>query len=162
MLVRRLATSSTLSYPSFQVVFTHGSRTFKKKVAGAPEEVGAKTDANDDWIKRIWLLMPKPKPEFTPEEAKRRFKLGREKVKNELREHNERQKQEMIRIKLKWAAVNALPTPCREAAMVTNSTNFPEIPVLCDYPPPLRDPDNPDEYKPPARRRWKFISTFAD
>lgn len=144
------------------VLFSQGTRSFKKKSQEGPPDVASRTDLNDDFIKRVWLLMPKPKAQFTPEEAERRYKLGRGKVINELREHNTRQKAEMIRIKLKWAAVNALPTPCREAAMVTDSVIFPDIPQLNDYPPPLRDPDNPDAFKPLPRRRWKFVSNFVD
>ena len=119
-------------------------------------------DVHDDFVKRVWLKMPKEKPQFTPEEAKIRITLGKRKVMNELREHNTRQKAEMIRIKLKWSAVNALPTPCREAAMISDNTRFPDLPLLMDYPPKLKDPDNPEDWKPRPRKRWKFINNFRD
>merc|ERR1712130_129842 len=123
---------------------------------------GLSKDVHDDFVKRVWLKMPKEKPNFTPKEADKRFSLARRKVMNEKREHNIEEKAENIRIKLKWAAVNALPTPCREAALIDDYTSFPTIPLLVDYPPKLKDPDNPDDWKPRSRKRWKFVNEFRD
>lgn len=133
----------------------------QKNATGDGEEFAAK-DVHDDFVKRVWLKMPKPKPEFTPKECDKRIILGKRKVMNELREHNIRQKAEMIRIKLKWCAINALPTPCREAALIPDHTRLPDIPTLLDYPPKFKDPDNPEDWEPINRFRWKFVNNFRD
>mmetsp|Transcript_15812 Transcript_15812/g.24724 ORF Transcript_15812/g.24724 Transcript_15812/m.24724 type:complete len:174 (-) Transcript_15812:35-556(-) len=136
----------------------------KKKVkTQVKEEGGARArEVRDNFVKRVWLLMPKPPPKLSEKEKAHRFMLGKRKVMNELREHNIEQKSELTRIKLKWAAVNALPTPCREAAMIPDTTRLPDIPLLADFPPKLKDPDDPDDWKPVVQKRWKFINKFRE
>merc|ERR1712137_592428 len=134
----------------------------QKNVKEAGEDVSHAKELHDNFVKRVWLLMPKPKPVLTPDEAEKRYRIGCKKVANELREHNTRQKKEMIRIKPKWASVNALPTPCREAAMIQDNTIFPDMPLLVAYPPKLKDPDEPDDWKPMPQKRWKYTNNFRD
>ena len=140
---------------SFRQSLLNKKEAEKKKKDSVPDPEG-----HDSFLKRCTLFHNKPDPDFDNDFGRKRFKVAQKLTMNYLRENNIRSKARNIRIKLKWAAVNALPTPCREAALIQDNNRLPSIPTLVDF--PAKPPSEGGTKLHKSASGWKFTSRFVD
>jgi hypothetical protein len=136
----------------------------KTKVKAKAEEGLQEEDreASDSFSKRAILFLPKDPPKLSPEYKTLRYNLGRDLARGEFQEHRQREQEDQVRIKLKWAALHALPTPLREAAMIPDTSRLPKIKWLLDFPPEPKSSDQEDVQVDRDMFAWRYTSNFRD